>query len=882
MFRLRTLGGVSLVGDDASPTGRTTQRRRLALLALLAVARDRGMSRDKILACLWPESDGERARHALSQSLYGIRHELGEAALVLGIDDVRLNAGIVASDVDEFERSVAAGKLEAAVELYGGPFLDGFFLTDNPEFERWSEIERQRLASLCGGALEALAADAERQNDHRRASGWWRRRANLDPYDSGIAVRLMTALAAAGDRAGALQHARVHALLLQEQLDAPPDASVAALAEQLRGDSPASPTPAALVPLPPPHPLLDAPLPATPLPGEAPRPARRPLVSHRWAAGLAACIGAALIGSIVSPESEADAVRAPRTVVLGAIWSPDSTLGLTIREALRAELEADPGIRVLAPARVQETLRLMEVSGGTELTAGIAAEVAQRSGVPLAVVGSIAPLGTGAQVVARLVDARTGATLVSLSERPARADDVIPAVTRLALALRERVTGLAIDSAAAPLPAVTTASLPALRNYALARAALARQDREAAIALLEGALVHDSLFTLAHYLVGDLLWYVDRQQHSDQHLTRARELSARLPPREQLIVRARYEQVVGDRPDSALVYWELLRASYPDEPLAYEGIAWAYRAVGRGGEAGAAAEAALDLDPTSIPMMVVRMQSLLTVGDTVTALAFARTIHSSIPSAEAGVRAAAAFHRRDWPAVLSILDSAHQASGGVPGAEPAYPRHIPLLAMGRLVEGAQQLEAVRRNPWMQNVPRALLLQAKAEAGLSGSRADAAALAREALEWIEQADLSPPAYGRLIERTVDVAARVGDLPTIAAARRLIETKDARRGLPSYRLTLRTIDAADAFARGNMTAAAAHAASARTGSFFGRSMHTVILLEADARASLGERVVADSLYRLITSGTYAGDSDGETWAVLQAVATRAISRQDLVRR
>ena len=50
MLRLRTFGGLTLARDDDPPmTGAATQRRRLAILALLAVARDGGMSRDKIL-----------------------------------------------------------------------------------------------------------------------------------------------------------------------------------------------------------------------------------------------------------------------------------------------------------------------------------------------------------------------------------------------------------------------------------------------------------------------------------------------------------------------------------------------------------------------------------------------------------------------------------------------------------------------------------------------------------------------------------------------------------------------------------------------------------------------------------------------------------------
>ncbi len=69
-LRLLTFGGLNLLVGGHATTGSATRRRRLALLALLAVARDRGLNRDKVQAYLWPESDTERARHGLNQLVY--------------------------------------------------------------------------------------------------------------------------------------------------------------------------------------------------------------------------------------------------------------------------------------------------------------------------------------------------------------------------------------------------------------------------------------------------------------------------------------------------------------------------------------------------------------------------------------------------------------------------------------------------------------------------------------------------------------------------------------------------------------------------------------------------------------------------------------------
>jgi serine/threonine-protein kinase len=247
MLRLRTFGTLSIEGREGPLTGAATQRRRLALLALLATAGSRGMSRDKVVACLWPESDAERARHALAQLLYALRRDLPDGALVAEGSMLRLSAELISSDVGDFEAALDAGdraSLARAVTLYVGPFLDGFFLGDVPEFERWVDGERARLAKRATTALEQLAAGAAAAGDDGEAIRWWRQLAALEPLSSRVAVSLMQALAAAGDRVGAIRHARVHEALVRQELDAAPDAAVTALAERLR-EEPAPPAVAA-------------------------------------------------------------------------------------------------------------------------------------------------------------------------------------------------------------------------------------------------------------------------------------------------------------------------------------------------------------------------------------------------------------------------------------------------------------------------------------------------------------------------------------------------------------------------------------------------------------------------------------------------------------
>jgi TolB-like protein/DNA-binding SARP family transcriptional activator/Flp pilus assembly protein TadD len=242
-FRLRLFGRPCLVGaDGALLAGRAVQRHRLALLALLVLAPGRSSSRERLLAYLWPESDTERARNLLNVSVYVLRQELGDAVLLSDGDDLRLDPGRIRTDVEEFEAALQRGDSASALTLYQGPLLDGFFLSDAPGFEHWLERERDRLANGYAKALETLAEAAMQEGDFLRAAEWWKARAAHDPFDSRVALRLMLALDASGNRAGALQHASIHERLLQEELGIEPAPELRALVGRLR-NAPESATP---------------------------------------------------------------------------------------------------------------------------------------------------------------------------------------------------------------------------------------------------------------------------------------------------------------------------------------------------------------------------------------------------------------------------------------------------------------------------------------------------------------------------------------------------------------------------------------------------------------------------------------------------------------
>src|SRR6476619_4373757 len=124
MLHLRTFGGLSVDIDGIPGTGAAQQRKTLGLLALLAASGQRGLSRDKLIATLWPETDAEHGRGLLNQACYALRRDLDAHDLFLGSIQLRLNPTVISSDVESFALALQKEDPARAVSLYSSPFLD--------------------------------------------------------------------------------------------------------------------------------------------------------------------------------------------------------------------------------------------------------------------------------------------------------------------------------------------------------------------------------------------------------------------------------------------------------------------------------------------------------------------------------------------------------------------------------------------------------------------------------------------------------------------------------------------------------------------------------------------------------------------------------------
>lgn len=231
MLDLTTFGGLALERDGQVVSAVSEHRKGLVLLAILAV--NGGMSRDGLMALLWPESDMVHARGALKQMLHTMRHLLGTSAAISGVSELRLEEALLDSDVSRFMRAVERGEPARAVAEYKGPFLAGVHLKDVGTFELWLDRQRMRLLERYCECLESLARAADASADGLEAVRRWRVLRDADPLNGRVRRGLMEAMVRTGDRSGALREAELHQRTLAEELGVGPDPAVLALRDRL-------------------------------------------------------------------------------------------------------------------------------------------------------------------------------------------------------------------------------------------------------------------------------------------------------------------------------------------------------------------------------------------------------------------------------------------------------------------------------------------------------------------------------------------------------------------------------------------------------------------------------------------------------------------------
>jgi serine/threonine-protein kinase len=504
MFQFRVLGSLDLRAPDGEEVlSVLSQPKRTAILVYLALASPQGfLRRDKLAGLFWPEVDQEHARGSLRGAIHFLRRSLGaDVVLSRGDEDIALNGEHFSCDAFAFQEALKAEDLEAALDLFQGDLLEGFFLSGCPEFERWVDGERERFRELAAGAAWGLAHQhlgAGRITDGERLG---QRALGLICTDESEARRFIEALAEAGDRAAAVRFHERFGRVLWDTLELEPSSETKALVEKIREGASPGPAPssgAAFVPDPPdtvgPSPMaLDrsrttGEMAAPPAVTSTPVQRAATGVSNRYKVGMVVVAAAALVAWgiwVLRPGGQSD--LNPRVVAVmpfenrtgdpGWDWIGPTT-SMLIEQAL-----AETGLVEIRPFEMtflSDYHAQTQVEG--ESDSPRLAAFASEAGAGTVIHGAFVMNGDQVRLDALVTDVASGVLLRSIG--PVMGDSAVP--MDVIEALQSQVMGamaMEFDSALAPYvdQIAHSVTAEAAREFAQgARLYLVEGDYEAA------------------------------------------------------------------------------------------------------------------------------------------------------------------------------------------------------------------------------------------------------------------------------------------------------------------------------------------------------------------------------------------------------------------
>jgi DNA-binding SARP family transcriptional activator len=246
MLRISLLGGVHLAHATGSSESKVTHTVQ-ALLAYLLL-QHRSHSRDALAGLLWGEHRQDQARSCLSTTLWRLRGILepagvsrGTYLLTTALGEVSFNwASEYWLDVALFEEQAGRGlaqpgdaltvikahELQAAVQLYTGELLEGFY-------DDWALRERERLRALYLSSLERLMAYHQQQGTYAESLSCGQLILQTDPLREDIHRALMRLYSGQGQRALAVRQYEVCRNLLAAELGIVPLAETQTLYAQI-------------------------------------------------------------------------------------------------------------------------------------------------------------------------------------------------------------------------------------------------------------------------------------------------------------------------------------------------------------------------------------------------------------------------------------------------------------------------------------------------------------------------------------------------------------------------------------------------------------------------------------------------------------------------
>ncbi|HKR26092.1 MAG TPA: winged helix-turn-helix domain-containing protein [Acidobacteriaceae bacterium] len=329
--------------------------------------------------------------------------------------------------------------------------------------------------------------------------------------------------------------------------------------------------------------------------------------SRRWpwiAAGIAVAVAA--IGAGVFFIARPARILGDKDTVLLAGFSNstgDSIFDETLRQGMAVQLQQSPHLSLVSDERIERTLLMMGRPANATLTGDTARELCQRAGAAAVLEGAIAPLGSQYVLSLRARRCSNGDVLDQEQAQAPRKEDVLSALSAIAVRFRRRVgESLAqVKEHEKPLPDATTSSLEALKAYTTG-VRLVSTSPAAAVPFFKRAIDLDPNFAMAYAWLARQYGDMNEFALSREMAAKAYELRNRTSDPERFWIAADYNTQVKENLEEARQVCEVWAKTYPRDPVPLDMMAGIIDPVfGRYDAAVDEARQAVDRDPDFAP-----------------------------------------------------------------------------------------------------------------------------------------------------------------------------------------------------------------------------------------------------------------------------------------
>ncbi len=279
----------------------------------------------------------------------------------------------------------------------------------------------------------------------------------------------------------------------------------------------------------------------------------------------------------------------------------DAVFDETIKQALMLNLAQSPRLDILTDRKVHSMLRMMD-RAGQPVMGEIALEICQRTGTRIAITGSIFAVADDFAIGLFAVDGESGDILISEQSRAKGKGEVLQALDRAALVLREKL-GESLASLrrhSLRFDEVATSSLDALKAYTVARREWLEQGEAAAMPHFMRAIELDPQFVSTYSALSLCCNNMGESTNARIYMQKAFDLRGRATDRERDRIQGLYHTSVTGDAHKGLDALRTWHRNYPNDAAALMNSGNLHSVLGQWEKALDHGERAMSLESTAV------------------------------------------------------------------------------------------------------------------------------------------------------------------------------------------------------------------------------------------------------------------------------------------